>query len=153
MRRILLLFCLAAGPVSADPAPDRLSFLIGSHHFSPGQDFEEFNPGVFLTWDNVLLDGRADLNLGVFRNSYGRTAVAATGTFPVWESGAFEAGFFAGAAYYPEDGRRFRVHIGDVVPLGGIQASYGPAFVQLIPGDGREADAVISFGVTWKIGR
>lgn len=149
---MLLSACLA-GPVCADPMPDRLSFLIGSHHFSPGQDFEEFNPGVFLTWDNILLDGQGDLNVGAFRNSYGRTATAVTAAFPFYEKGAFEAGFFAGAAYYPEDGRRFRVHVGDVVPLGGVQASYGPLFVQLIPGDGREADAVLSFGVTWDLGR
>ena len=60
---------------------------------------------------------------------------------------------FLGAAYYPDDGRRFRYHLGDIVPLGGLQARVGPTFLQIIPGDGEEADAVFAFGVTVPLGR
>ncbi len=146
MRFALLCFALAA-PVSAQAGPDRLSFLLGSHHASPGQDFEEINPGVFLTWDGTL-----DTTVGVFRNSYGRGALAVTAAYPLYEADRFRFSVFAGAAYYPEDGRRFRVHVGDVIPLGGLQAEFGPAFVQVIPSDGREADVVFSFGLTVPLG-
>lgn len=152
MRLIPLLF-LFATPAMADLAPDRLSFLLGSYHVDPASDFEEVNPGVFLTWEGVALDGRVDLNAGVFRNSYGRAAVAATGTFTLAERDNFALGVFAGAAYYPEDGRRFAVSLGDVVPLAGVQAIWGPAFVQFIPQDGNEADAVFAFGLTLPLGR
>ena len=62
-------------------------------------------------------------------------------------------GLFAGAAYYPDDGLRVSVHLGDLVPLGGVQAIWGPAFVQFNPQDGGEADAVVTFGLTVPLGR
>lgn len=141
---------LAAMPAAA--GPDQLSILLGSHHASPGQEFEEFNPGIFLTWRDALWDGRLDASIGAFRNSYGRGAVAATAALPFYETRVVELSAFLGAAYYPEDGRTFRVHIGDIVPLGGLQARVGPVFFQAIPGDGREADAIFTFGVTVPLG-
>jgi hypothetical protein len=127
--------------------PDRVSFLFGSHHLAASSDFEELNPGVFLTWDR-----RLDYSVGVFRNSYGRGAIAALAALPVYERGAFQLDLFAGAAYYPEDGRRFRAHLGDIIPMGGLQMRYGYAFAQIIPSDGRDADAIVSFGVTVPLG-
>lgn len=151
MPRILpaiALLAATATPALADLKPDRLSFLLGSHHISPSQTFEEFNPGVFLTWE-----GTFDTNLGLYRNSYGRTAAAATLAFPFYESGTFTLSAFVGAAYYPDDGRRFRVHAGDFIPLGGLQARIGPTFVQFIPGDGREVDGIVAFGLTFPLDR
>ncbi len=150
MLRFLLpvLAGLAAAPAAAAP-PDRLSVLIGSYHASPGQDFEEFNPGLFLTWEGPVLDS----SIGAYRNSYGKGAVAVAAAWPFLEGEHYALSLFLGAAYYPEDGRRFRYHLGDIVPLGGLQARAGPLFFQAIPGDGDEADAVFSFGVTMPLGR
>lgn len=141
---------LVAGSALADGGPDRVSVLLGSYHASPGQEFEEFNPGVFLTWNG---DGAVDTTAGLFRNSYGRLAPSVTFALPFYEREHIELAGFLGAAYYPDDGRRFRYHLGDVIPLGGLQARLGPAFFQVIPGDGDEADAVFTFGVTMPLGQ
>lgn len=128
---------------------DRISVLIGSHHVgAPGQ-FEEFNPGVFYTWD----DRTVDLSAGIYRNSYGGVSVAGTAALPLvsWESG--EVAAFAGLALYPGDGDRFKYSIGDVVPLAGLQVRQGHAFAQIIPMDGDPVDVLVSFGITWEVGQ
>lgn len=132
----------AALPATA--GPDRLSLLVGSSHIGARQPFEEVNPGLFLTWEGA----RFDRTLGAFRNSYGRVSVAATAALPLLSGPDWRIDAFLGTAYYPEDGRDFRVSVGDWVPLGGLQARKGPVFVQLIPQDGNVADAVIAFGLT-----
>lgn len=151
-RSALSALCLAVsvGVISAltvAPAaagPDRLSFLIGSHHVNSSQDFNEINPGVFVTWENPNLHW----TVGVYHNSYKRVSVSATVAVPVirWDHG--EASIFAGAALYPKDGRTFSVHVGDVVPLAGVQVRHKNMFAQLIPLDGNIADAIISVGLT-----
>lgn len=146
-RCLLLGFFGLTGPALAD-GPDRVSVLLGSYHASPAQEFEEFNPGLFLTWEGDFVD----TSVGAYRNSYGRGAVAVAAAWPFLRGANLELALFAGAAYYPEDGSRFRYHLGDIVPLGGLQARLGPVFLQAIPGDGDEADAVFSFGVTIPLG-
>jgi hypothetical protein len=147
MRALLILsLVLLAGPAPAGP-PDRASLLAGSRHINPSQPFREANPGLFLTWEG---DG-PDLSLGVYRNSYGRTSAAATLAWEVWRRGEAEVDLFAGLAHYPVDGRTFRVHAGDVVPLGGVQARWRNLWGQLIPLDGGVADAVVTFGVTFDL--
>jgi hypothetical protein len=148
MRPYVLASLLLLSGNPADAGPDRLSVLLGSHHLSPAEEFEEFNPGLFLTWEGPVFDTTA----GLFRNSYGRGAVALTAAYPFYESGRFQFSGFLGAAYYPENGRNFRYHLGDVVPLGGLQARFGPVFVQAIPGDGEEADGLFAFGFTVPLG-
>lgn len=106
------------------------------------------NPGVFLTWRGQTFD----TSVGVFRNSYGRAAIAATAAYPFYEVDWVRLSAFAGAAYYREDGRRFRVHAGDFIPLAGLQAEVGPTFFQIIPGDGEEADFLFTFGLTIPLG-
>ena len=114
---------------------------------NPGSDFDETNPGVFLTWEEA--NGSAlNVTVGVFENSYSRTATTVLASYPFMERGALELSVFGGVAHYPEDGRNFRVSIGDVVPIAGLQVQVGPTFVQVLPGDGDQADAVFSFGVT-----
>lgn len=136
---------LASTPAAADP--DRLSILLGSAHLG-GSGFDGRNPGVALTWEDV---GGLDLSLAVYRNSYGRGSVAVTAGLPVigWAEG--EASLFLGAALYPEDGRQFRVHVGDVVPVGGLQLRLRNFFFQVLPSDGRAVDAVVSMGVTFDL--
>lgn len=150
MRRLVLLLSLFAAPAHA--GPDRLSFLLGSRHIDAASAFQEVNPGVFLTWEDAAMNGSLDLTAGVFLNSYDRGAAALTLAFPVWEREDWQVDVFAGLAWYPEDGRRFRVSAGDIVPLAGLQARWRNLFVQAIPQDGVEADLVLSFGVTFALG-
>lgn len=142
-----LLFALLVLSAPAQAGPDRVSILLGSAH--PGSaGFDGRNPGIFLTWEDR---GGLDLSLGAYRNSYGRASVAATASLPAlrWREGG--ASLFLGAAHYPEDGRRFRFHAGDIVPLAGLQLRHGSLFAQIMPGDGRVADAVIAFGLTFPL--
>lgn len=158
MRHFVFALCALwalALPASAS-GPDRVSILLGSHHSGANQEFEEFNPGLFLTWDSAtsLANLDVDLSVGLFQNSYGRAAVAAVAGFPFYERGVVELSGFVGVANYPEDGRRLRVQIaGDVIAIAGLQARIGPVFFQAIPSDGEEADAIFSAGVTFPISR
>lgn len=124
--------------------PDRVSIMVGSRHVG-GHGFEEQNPGVFLTWENP----RVHWSAGIYRNSYAKPSVAVTAAVPIvrWEDGELSA--FAGAALYPQDGMRFPVHAGDVVPIGGIQIRHHHVFVQVSPSDGKATDAVLAFGLTF----
>ncbi len=139
-----------AGPAAA--GPDRVSALIGSRHIG-ASGFEEVNPGIFLTWDKAFEAWGQPIgfNIGLFRNSYGRPGMAATASLPILQRGSFDLGIFAGTALYPVDGRRFAVHVGDFVPIAGVQARWGNAFVQVIPSDGKPVQAIVSFGLTFKL--
>lgn len=132
---------------SAHADPDRVSILIGSSHLNAKMEFEESNPGVFLTWEGR----RVDLTVGAYRNSYGKASVAATASVPVLRWGKGEASVFAGLALYPGDGRKFAAHVGDIVPLVGLQVRHGNAFAQIIPSDGYVVDAIVSFGLTFEL--
>ncbi|MFY9237581.1 MAG: hypothetical protein WAO78_01650 [Roseovarius sp.] len=140
---------LAAAFCAASPgaAQDRVSILLGSHHVNASFDFEEFNPGAFLTWEGA----RVDWTVGGFRNSYGGASAAVMLGLPIYERGEAQIALTGGLAVYPGDGRRFAVRAGDVVPLGGIRARYGNAFVQVFPSDGNTTDAIISFGLTFSL--
>jgi hypothetical protein len=145
MRWLSLFICLLALPSAAQ---DRVSVLIGSHHAGASQPFEGRNPGLILTWEDR---GGLDLSVAAYRNSYGRTSVAALAGLPVahWRGGA--ASVVAGLAWYPQDGRTFTVHAGDVVPLIGLQLRHRHAFLLILPGDGKAADAVIAAGITFRL--
>lgn len=148
MIRAALITLLAVSPAAADP--DRVSVLLGSSHLGAA-GFEGRNPGVFFTWENRGLG--LDYSTGIYRNSYGRRSVAATAALPVvtWPSG--QVAVFGGVAHYPGDGGRFPMHVGDFVPLAGVQIRQGAVFLQLLPGDGRATDGVISLGVTFENNR
>jgi hypothetical protein len=119
---VILIFALVAGPLVAQ---DRVAFLMGSHHVGAGENqFEEVNPGLFLTWDNW--------SVGAYRNSYGGLSLALTHEWALTDHVAV----FAGVATY--DG---------LMPIAGLQFTVGPVFVQVIPSDGRATDAIISFGL------
>ena len=141
----IALFAVAA---PAHAGPDRVSLLLGSAHVG-GAGFEGRNPGVFLTWEDR--GPGFDLSVGAYRNSYGRGSFAATIALPVahWRDGAVS--IFAGAALYPKDGRHFRMHVGDVVPIGGVQVRHRSAFLQIMPSDGVAVDAVIAVGLTFPL--
>ncbi len=130
---------------SAVAGPDRVSLSLGSSHVNLGDGWEEVNPGAFLTWER----DRVNYSVGAFRNSHGKGAIAAFVGYDVIQSGDFEAGLFIGAALYPGDGRYYDVHVGDLIPMGGIQVQYKNTFVQYMP---TNADAgVMTFGLTWEL--
>jgi len=140
MKALAFSLAVLAAPAAAQ---DRVSILLGSHHVDAAYDFEETNPGLFLTWDQVTL--------GTYVNSYGRTSVAATYALPLAAGQDWAVDLFAGAALYPENGRDFAVHLGDVVPIGGLQGRYRNLFVQIMPSDGKATDAIVAFGVTFSL--
>ncbi|SFP86543.1 hypothetical protein [Tranquillimonas alkanivorans] len=144
---LIALIGLAASAAAADFAPDRLSLLLGSKHVNAGMEFQEVNPGVFLTWeDRTALD--LEFTVGAYQNSYSKasTALVVGQNWSLAEE--LEVGLFGGLAHYPEDGRTFGVHAGDVVPMGGVQGRYKNMFIQVMPSDGKMADAIVSFGLT-----
>ena len=145
MMRIIA-FLLLAAPAHAEP--DRLSLLLGSAHIG-GDGFDGRNPGLFATWEDRALG--LDYSIGAYRNSYGRGSIAVTAALPVIKLTDGAVSLFAGAALYPQDGRGFAVHVGDVVPIGGVQIRHHNLFLQIMPSDGAAVDAVIAGGITWEI--
>lgn len=143
--RVALLAIFLAFPAQAEP--DRVSVLLGSAHVG-ATGFDGRNPGVFLTWEDR---GPFDLSGGLYRNSYGKVSVAGTLALPVARWAAGDLSVFAGLAHYPGDGRRFAVHWGDIVPIGGLQLRQGNIFLHVIPGDGEAVDAVIAAGLTFPL--
>lgn len=141
---LVLATSLFATTSVADFKPDNISLLLGSYHVDAKVQFNEVNPGVFLSWDLNY----GSVSVGVYENSYYKTSVAATYSLPIFTQDDLSLSVFAGVAYYPEDGSYFLVHIGDVVPIGGLQATYKNLFVQVIPSDGVTTDAIVSFGLT-----
>jgi len=142
-------FCVPA--LAGGLLPDRASVLLASHHVNASQRFEEINPGLFLTWEDRAFG--LDYSLGAYRNSYGRGSAAAFAALPVvrWREG--EISFSLGAAYYPGNGRTFRLHAGDVVPMAGLQLRHRALFVQVLPSDGRHTAAVVAAGLTFPLKR
>ncbi len=143
MLRVFFCLMIAAGPVLA--GPDRIAIHLGSHHAGATSDFEEVNPGIFLSWDRP---NNVALSVGAFRNSYGRGSVAISAAKTFYRGKSTAAAVFAGLAHYPGNGNDIRHAIGDIVPIAGLQFDYRNLFVNVMPGDGNAADAIFSFGVT-----
>lgn len=142
---LCLLFTFSAAPALA--GPDRIALHFGSFHAGANEDFQEFNPGVFVSWERETI-----LSIGVYQNSFDDVSIAATSAVPLTMGDGYRFDFFAGLAWYPDRGREFSVSVGDVVPLAGLRLTYGNAFVQLIPSNGKRVDAIISFGLTFPLG-
>ncbi|MEL6548897.1 MAG: hypothetical protein AAFQ54_01495 [Pseudomonadota bacterium] len=138
-----LVAALAASPAAADP--DAVSVLLGAHHLG-ADGFEEFVPGVFLTWR-----GTVDVSVGAYRNSYAEPSVSLTGAVDLyeWQSGAAQV--FGGLAYYENADTITDFRAGDFVPLLGLQLRQGPVFSQIIPLDGSPVDGIITVGLTFPL--
>lgn len=89
--------------------------------------FQEFNPGVSLTWEKEALD----YSIGGFYNSYEDVSVLGLIGYDVEIATKLEVGAFAGLAYYPGGGDRFSMSVGDMVPLIGLQTTYRSFFAHL----------------------
>ena len=135
-----------AVPAAATAGPDRLSILLGSEHINATRSFQEFHPGVILTWERNW-----NYSAGIFYNSYKDVSVFGAIGYD-WEVAQdFDIGLFAGVAYYPGDGDQFQYSAGDLVPLAGIQARYKNVFVQYLPADTDTIDGLITFGLTFEL--
>lgn len=148
MKKTVILAVLALLPAAAQAMPDRISILMGSNHIGATYDFEQTNPGVFLTWEKPVVD----LSVGAYRNSFGDLSLAVTVSKAVLsnEEGTLSLSGFAGLASYPDYSDCFLYHAGDIVPLVGIQVVAGPVFVQIMPG-GNDMVAVVAAGLTFPI--
>jgi len=133
----------------ADLQPDRLSFLIGSDHINATYPYNEKNPGVFLGWDGDYFS----TDVGVYKNSFGKTSVAITVSKKILERENFHLDVIGGFANYPGNGKDFMVHFGDVTPIVGLQAVYKDYYVQIFPGcpGCGEVPAVLAIGVTFDL--
>ncbi|GFE48281.1 hypothetical protein So717_00340 [Roseobacter cerasinus] len=145
--RLSALILAAALPTTALAGPDRVSILLGSEHFNATEDFREFNPGVFLTWEGQTFD----YSVGVFQNSYSNVSPLVSISYDIEVAPEFEVGAFAGLAVYPGEGDRFDHSIGNVIPLIGLQARYRNVFAQLLPAAGQSTDGVLAFGLTFDL--
>lgn len=152
MKQAVLAATLAvSGVTAAEAGPDQVSILLGSYHVGATRDFEEFNPGVILTWKELLWQNRLDVGFGIFRNSYGDASVVATTALPLVRDRNWGLDLFAALATYPGEGDQFSHSIGDVVPIAGLQARYRNVFVQAIPSGGNSVDATLTYGLTFAL--
>ncbi len=140
---------LHAVPVFAGP-PDRISILMGSYHADATLDFEQTNPGIFLDWDNPL---GTTVNVGVYRNSYGRRSLALLASRTILRRGGVSLDGFVGLAHYPGEGHKVPIAVGDVVPIAGLKMRYRKAFALMIPGDGKTTDAIFAYGMSFDLDR
>ena len=141
MMKALLLSALLA-PSAAVAGPDRVSVLVGSRHLGTEFEFNEVNPGLFLTWELE----RFDVTVGAYHNSYSKQSFAASVAYPLLRGDDWSVDAFAGLATY------FGTTNPDIVPMAGLQARYGPAFVQYVPVPGGQyISGLISFGLTFEI--
>ena len=120
--------------------------MLRSHHIGATEDFQEFNPGVFLTWERDL-----DYSIGLFYNSYSEVSVLGSVGYNVEAAPDLFLGAFAGIALYPGDGDRFNLSVGDFIPIVGLQARYRNFFTQIIPSDGETTDGVLTFGLSFDL--
>ena len=146
----VLAFALAVLAAPAKAGPDQVSILLGSEHVG-ASGFEEVNPGLFLTWTEAAFQGRADLSIGGFRNSYGDGSVAVSLALPLIRREFWGIDAFTALAWYPGHGDRFEFAVGDLVPIAGLQTRLGPTFIQFIPGGDSAVDATVTFGLTFPL--
>ena len=135
----------------ATAGPDRVSILTNSDHIGfRYQGFNEQNPGVFLTWDDAIAPN-VDFSVGAYQNSYARLSVMATASWLPIEVGPVKAGIFAGVAHYPINGRNQPLHVGDWIPMAGVQVIAGNFFIQAMPASTDLKRSIIAAGITFEV--
>jgi hypothetical protein len=146
----LFSFFVASSAVAEGISPDRISLLLGSHHAATDVHFEEFNPGIFATWEDRG-PGQLDYSIGAYRNSFGNLSkmYVVAKSFDIGRDA--QIGVFAGVASYPQWSDHFIISFGEYVPVGGVQGRYKNAFMQVMPSDGKVVGSIISFGLTFDL--
>ena len=146
LRAIYFLFFSSVFVQSAAAGPDKVSIMLGSAHINSTVDYNEFNPGVFVTWDR----GRR-YTIGAFKNSYSKTSVAAMVAWPLTGTSKWTLDATAGIAFYHDDAVKFPTHWGSFVPIAGLQFRTEHYFIQMFPGDGDVTDMIFSFGLSFPL--
>ncbi len=141
-----LFCCCVAFPSASNAEPDRISILLGSEHNGARRDFQEFNPGVILSWER-----RFSYSAGVYYNSYKKVSPVVSAGYNFEVAPDFDIGAFFAIAVYPGDGDEFDHSVGDFVPFVGVQARWKNFFVQFIPADGDALNSLFTFGLTFSI--
>ena len=139
----ILLCCFFAitRPAYADIVPDYWGVSIASYHVDPKWDFNETNPGIFAFWE---VTESTDFSLGIYHNSFSRVSVSTVFFTEFLSTENVDFSILYGLAYYPEDGRYFAAHVGNIVPVGGISADFGRVSIQFIPSDGNITDGIFT---------
>lgn len=146
---LAMAICLVLGGC-VHRSPDRATLTLASYHaaeHSDGWDYNPVNPGAMLTWEWADID----VSAGAFINSYALPSVAGFASVPLIENDHFGLEGFGGVAYYPVYGRRFLVHVGDVVPLAGVSLRLGPVSVMAFPSDCVHTCAVLVGGLSFDL--
>ncbi|WP_404406412.1 hypothetical protein [Pelagibacterium halotolerans] len=146
---LLMAICAVLGGCVHN-SPDRATLTLASYHIaerSEGWDYNAFNPGAVLTWEGVDID----ISAGAFINSYSLPSVAGFVSVPLVEEEALVLEGFGGVAYYPVYGRRFPLHVGDIVPLAGLAARLGSLSLMAFPSDCVHTCAVFVGGVSFDL--
>ena len=142
MLKALAIAALLA-PTVASADPDRVYLLAGSKHLGTTAEFNEVNPGVFLTWELEYVD----VSVGTYLNSYSKQSYAASVAYPLLRGEGWSIDAFAGVATY------YGTTNPDIVPMAGLQARYGNLFAQYIPvPGGQHISGLLSFGMTFQLG-
>ena len=138
----LFLFLAATVTQAQDLSPDRFYVTLGSSHIGGGDDLNEFNPGVLVSWQNrfATLDYTAGAYIDSHKNPALRLSVA-----KLWDiNSVTEAGVdVAYVVPLKDDERPF------MIPT--LQLNYRNFFVNGV-GAFEDGDfvGVIGFGMTFK---
>jgi len=117
---------------------------IASVHIDATTDLNQSNPGLGL---GCQLRGAFAVEVGFFEDSYENTTLYGIGILSK-EIGPVEIGAFAGVARYPDADINIALpSFQDWIPVAGLQASYGPVLLRLLPQDGVVADAVVTLQI------
>ncbi|RPE71064.1 hypothetical protein EDD53_0177 [Pacificibacter maritimus] len=127
-------------------APDVLQIPLASHHFGDwgeSSDFNEFNPGVILTWEDRL----AGLNysIGAYKDSKSATALHLSAA-KMWDIGQYTQAGIVGA-YIHSFGDGYT----GIAPS--IQLNHKYIFVNVATGYDDDFYGVVGTGITIPLGR
>lgn len=152
---------LATSAHSEGAAPDRLYVPLASYHFnidppaaSGMSSWNEFNPGLIVTWEERLWT--LDYSAGLFLNSYEDISPMVS-VGKLWDVGQVQLGATVIFADYGDDARHFDNTLGssDIVFLPAFQVNYRNVFAQIIPAPQSNGDtgAVFTAGLTFALGQ
>jgi len=152
----LAMLALMTAPVQAQ-AQDAISFTLGSRHINSTLEYNEFNPGVFYTWEEGY-------TVGAYINSYTGVGLYGGGEWAIGAVGPVELSAFAGLALYQEinmdvvwtdksrqDEAVFKKGA-FLVPMAGIRATVGNVFLNVTPFGDDTFDGLLSMGLTFDLG-
>lgn len=152
---------LASAALAEGITPDRLYVPLASYHHnidppaaSGMNSWNEFNPGLILTWEDRF--ATLDYSAGLFLNSYDDVSPMVS-VGKLWDVGQVSLGATVMFADYGDNARFFdnTVAGSDIVFLPAFQVNYRNVFAQVIPAPQSNGDtgAVFTAGMTFALGQ